>query len=85
MKVDGRTPEYPEVIRATSKWIMALGYWFGEHQKVIGVLHILMAILNGRIAFEIFADHPLMAFANTSMAAALVWMAVLSWRMGGNR
>lgn len=58
--------------------------WLEEHYKFFGVLLLILAALNGWVAYTIFPEHPIMAAANATMALVIVLGVVLLWRAGGS-
>ena len=56
--------------------------WLEEHFKLFGVLLLVMAALNGWVAYEIFPDYPIMALANGAMAVAILVGVILLWGAG---
>jgi hypothetical protein len=57
--------------------------WIEEHFKLFGVLLLVLAALNGWVAYSIVFEHPIMAMANTVTAAVIVLDVVRFWRAGG--
>jgi len=57
--------------------------WFEEHHKLLRVVLLVLAALNGWTAYAIFSVHPILALANGALAAVIVRVVVLSWRAGG--
>lgn len=53
--------------------------WIEKHFKLFGVLLLVVAVLNGWIAYETFADHPIMALANGVMTIVIVVGVLLLW------
>ncbi len=56
--------------------------WLEEHLKLFGVLLLVLAALNGFIAYAIFPQHPIMALANGVMAVAIILGVILLWGVG---
>ena len=56
--------------------------WIDRNFKLFGVLLLVLAVLNGWVAYLIFPEHPIMALANGAMAVAIVLGVILSWRAG---
>ncbi|TAM79621.1 MAG: hypothetical protein EPN47_17620 [Acidobacteria bacterium] len=52
--------------------------WIEKHFKLFGILLLILAALNGWIAYEIFLDYPIMALANGAMAVVIVLGVALS-------
>ncbi len=57
--------------------------WIEKHFKLFGVLLLVLAALNGWIAYSIVLEHPIMAVANVATAAVIVLDVVRFWRTGG--
>jgi hypothetical protein len=56
--------------------------WFIKHFKLFGTLLMALAALNGWMAYAVFLQHPVVAFANGAMALVIVLGVVLFWRAG---
>jgi hypothetical protein len=56
----------------TSKGILVFKQWIEKHFKLFGILLLVLAALNGWVAYEIFPEHPIMALANGAMAIVIV-------------
>ncbi len=56
--------------------------WFEDHYKLLKVVLVVLAALNGWIAYAIFPEHPIMASANASMAVVIIAGISFSWRAG---
>ncbi|MCL5005938.1 MAG: hypothetical protein M1404_05340 [Acidobacteria bacterium] len=56
--------------------------WIEKHFKLFGVLLLVLAALNGWIAYRIFLEHPIMALANGAMAVVITVGVILSWGTG---
>jgi hypothetical protein len=56
--------------------------WLEEHLKLVGVLLLGLATLNGWVAYAIFPEHPIMASANAAMAVVIALGVALSWGTG---
>lgn len=59
--------------------------WFERHFKLAGVLLLLLAAVNGWIAYSIFPRYTLMALANGAMAFVSVLGVILFWGVGEPR
>jgi hypothetical protein len=57
--------------------------WLEDHYKALRVLLLVLAALNGWIAYAILPKHPIMALANGAMAVVIIGVIILSWRAGG--
>ncbi len=57
--------------------------WLEDHYKALRVLLLVLAALNGWIAYAIRPEHPIMALANSAMAVLIVLGVILSRRAGG--
>ena len=56
--------------------------WLEEHLKLFGVLLLVLAVLNGWVAYSVFFEYPLMALANGVMAVLIVPGVILLWGVG---
>jgi hypothetical protein len=56
--------------------------WIDRHFKLLGVLLVGLAALNAWMAYKIFLEHPIMAFANGTMAVVITLGVILSWGTG---
>ncbi len=56
--------------------------WFEEHYELVRVLQLVLAAINGWVAYAIFSEHPLMALANGAMAVAILLGVLVFWRAG---
>lgn len=56
--------------------------WFEEHYELVRALLLVLAALNGWMAYLIFPEHPFMALANAAMAVAILLGVVVFWRAG---
>ena len=56
--------------------------WLEDHYKALRVLLLVLAALNGWIAFAILPEHPILASANCGMAVAIIFGVLSSWRAG---
>jgi hypothetical protein len=54
--------------------------WFEDHQGALGILLLLLAATNGWLA--VFAEDPLTASANGTMAVVLVLGVIFCWHAG---
>jgi len=52
--------------------------WLEDHYKALRVLLLVLAALNGWIAYAILPEHPTMALANGVMAVLIVLGVILS-------
>ncbi len=59
--------------------------WIEKHFKLFGVLLLIMAGLNAWVAYEIFAQHPLITLTNGVMAIVIVVGVMLLWGAGKSR
>jgi hypothetical protein len=57
--------------------------WLEEHYKALRVLLLVLAALNGWIAYAILPEHSIMALANGVMAVLIILGVILSRRVGG--
>jgi hypothetical protein len=57
--------------------------WIEKHFKLFGVLLLVLAALNGCVAYSIVLEHPIMAMANAVTAVVIVLDVVRFWRAGG--
>jgi hypothetical protein len=53
--------------------------WFEEHFKLMRVLLLVMAVLNGWVAYRSFNEYPIMALLNGLMASAITLGVILLW------
>jgi hypothetical protein len=53
--------------------------WIEKHFKLFGILLLVVAALNGWVAYAIFPEHPIMASANGAMAVVIALGVALSW------
>lgn len=56
--------------------------WIEKHFKLFGVLLLIMAGLNGWVAYSIVLEHPMMAIANAVTAVVIVLDVVRFWLAG---
>lgn len=54
-----------------------LKQWIEKHFNLCGVLLLVLAALNGWVAYQIFPTHPVMAAGNGAMAALIVLGVIL--------
>lgn len=54
--------------------------WVDDHFKFVAAFLLILAALNLWISYTLFADHPIMAAANATMAVILAIGVVMSWR-----
>ena len=57
--------------------------WIDEHFKLFVVLLLVLAALNGWVAYRIFANYPVMALVNGLMAVVIALGVILLWGAGG--
>jgi hypothetical protein len=57
--------------------------WIEQHFKLFGVLLLVLAALNGWVAYSIVLAHPIMAMANAVTALVIVLDVFRFWRAGG--
>ena len=55
---------------------------FEEHYGLVRVLLLVLAAINGWVAYAIFPEHPIMALANGAMAVVIVLGVLLLWGAG---
>jgi hypothetical protein len=56
--------------------------WFEEHFKLMRILLLVMAALNGWVAYRIFNEYPIVALLNGLMAIAITLGVMLLWGAG---
>jgi hypothetical protein len=56
--------------------------WFEEHFKLMRILLLVMAALNGWVAYGIFNEYPIMALLNGLMAIAITIGVIMLWGAG---
>lgn len=56
--------------------------WFEEHYELVRVLLLVLAAINGWMAYAIFPEHPIMASANAAMAVVIALGVILLWGAG---
>lgn len=56
--------------------------WFEEHFKLMRILLLVMAALNGWVAYRIFNEYPIMSLLNSLMAIAITLGVILLWGEG---
>jgi hypothetical protein len=56
--------------------------WVEACPKVLAIVLLLLAAVNGWIAHAIFPKHPIMALANGAMAVVIVLGVALFWGAG---
>ena len=54
-----------------------------DHYKALRVLLLVLAALNGLIAYAVLPEHPIMALANGAMAVLIALGFILSRQAGG--
>jgi hypothetical protein len=59
--------------------------WIEEHSKLFRALLLVLATLNAWIAYEMFLEHPIMTFANGTMAVLILFVVIASWRTDWNK
>ena len=57
--------------------------WLEEHYKALRALLLVLAALNGWIAYAIFPEHHILASANGAMAVVIIGAVILSRRADG--
>jgi hypothetical protein len=55
---------------------------FEKYYRVLGILLLVLAPINGGAAYALCPEHPIMALANGAMAAAIVLAVILFWHPG---
>ena len=55
---------------------------FEKLHQALGILLLVLAPIDGWMAYTRYAQHPIMASANATMAVAIVAAVVLFWRSG---
>jgi hypothetical protein len=56
--------------------------WFERHFKLVQVLLLVTAGLNGWVAYRIFNEYPIMSLLNGLMAIAITLRVILLWGAG---
>ena len=55
---------------------------FEKVHQILGILLLILAPINGWMAYTLYAHHPIMASANGALAVVIVAGVVLFWRSG---
>jgi hypothetical protein len=55
---------------------------FEKVDQVLGILLLVLAPINGWMAYTLYAQHPIMASANGALAVVIVSGVILFWRAG---
>jgi len=74
-----RRTEEGEAMEPAAKEPRGLGAWMAEHKRIMYLIFLALAALNGWISYRIFDPHPLLALANAAMAAFLVLWVIFTW------
>jgi hypothetical protein len=69
--------------RKPERGVFMLRKWLEEDYKALSVLLLVLAALNGWIAYAILHEHPVMALANAAMAVVIVLGVIICRRAGG--
>jgi len=55
---------------------------FEKVHQVFGILLLVLAPINGWVAYTLYRQHPIMASANAAVAVVIVPCVILFWRAG---
>lgn len=55
---------------------------FERVHQILGILLLILAPINGWMAYTLYAQHPIMASANGALAVVIVAGVALFWRSG---
>ena len=55
---------------------------FEKYYRVLGILVLVLAPINGWAAYALYPEHPILALANGAMAVATVPGVILFWHPG---
>lgn len=61
------------------KLITMLRDWMLNHRRIIYMIFLALAALNGWASYQMFTTYPLFAIPNAAMAALLVLFVIVTW------